>query len=96
MDCIEGPQRWLGESPGAGEQGAVERPQRNRVEQFSGAPQEQVDGNAGSCAAARCTARGISASTSSLLRRSAPSRYARRAPDSASSRTSLTSAEASV
>ena len=32
MDCIEGPQRWLGESPGAGEQGAVERPQRDRVE----------------------------------------------------------------
>jgi hypothetical protein len=35
MDCVEGPQRRLGECPGTGEQSAVQRAQRDRPYQFA-------------------------------------------------------------
>lgn len=43
MDRVEGPQRRLGERPRAGEQTAVERPQRDRIDQLASAFQQQVE-----------------------------------------------------
>lgn len=43
MDRVEGSQRRLGKRPRAGEEGSIERPQRERVDQLASAFQQQVE-----------------------------------------------------
>ena len=73
MDRVEGSQRRLGQRPRAGKQSTVERPQCEHIDQFTCTFQQQVEREGGIRRTARRTARGISARTSSLLTKSAPS-----------------------